>query len=303
MRSLLHLLERHGVPDAAAKTLVIVGVFAVAWLVGRLATSLARWLERGIDHDDHPSPLVALSRRETAVSLTRTTVRYIAFVVALALAVVVLTGGRTAGTIAGASFFAVIIGFAAQRFLIDIVAGLLMFFEGWYTVGTSIVFEPWKLEGVVEEVSLRSTAIRDVNGDLIRINHSQVLAVRVLPDGARRVEIELYVRDLDAGTKLVERIAQMVPAGPTAFVSPPQLRDTEELGEGLYRITATASLAPGRLWLATDLLPSLIKEVADGIVVHGPVIVPANEQALSRFSRAERRGRRATADSNRHRPG
>jgi small conductance mechanosensitive channel len=294
MRSLLLLLERHGVPDAAAKTIIIVGLFVVAFVVARLATVLARDLERRGDNDSQQvSPLVAISRRETAVSLVQTSVRYLAVLIALALAVVVLVGGRSIGTVAGASFIAVLIGFAAQRFLIDIMAGFVMFFEGWYTVGTSVVIEPWKLEGVVEEVSLRATAIRDVNGDLLRVHNSQILAVRVLPEGARRVEIEVYVRDREAGERLVNKVGEIVPTGPTAFISPPHIRSVEQLDDDLYRITATASLAPGRLWLATDLLANLLKERAEGgLLVHGPVILPVDEQAVSRFARSERRFRR-----------
>ncbi|HEY3960937.1 MAG TPA: mechanosensitive ion channel domain-containing protein [Gaiellaceae bacterium] len=294
MRSLLLLLEHHGVPDAAAKTLIIVALFAAAFIVARFATVIARDLERRSDDDGQQvSPLVAISRRETAVSLVQTSVRYLALLIALALAVVVLVGGHSIGTVAGASFIAVLIGFAAQRFLIDIMAGFVMFFEGWYTVGTSVVIEPWKLEGVVEEVSLRATAIRDVNGDLLRVHNSQILAVRVLPEGARRVEIEIYVRDGAAGERLLNKVGEIVPTGPTAFISPPTIRSTEQLDDNLYRISATASLAPGRLWLATDLLANLLKERAEsGLLVHGPVILPADDQAISRFARSERRFRR-----------
>jgi hypothetical protein len=172
-----------------------------------------------------------------------------------------------------------------------------MFFEGWYTVGTSVVVEPWKLEGVVEEVSLRATTIRDVSGELIRVHNSQILAVRVLPDGARHVEIELFVRDRDDGTELIQRVAQLVPTGPTSFVNPPQVRKTTELDDDLWRITALASVAAGRLWLAEDLLPSLLKERAtEGLIVHGPVILPVDERSVGRFARAGRGNRQPTEE-------
>jgi small-conductance mechanosensitive channel len=293
MRSLLRVLEEHGVPDAVAKILVIVVLFAAASVVARLAHLLARRIESHADDDERVSPLIALSRRETAISLVQTTIRYFVFLLAFALTVVVLVGGRDIGTVAGASFFAVLVGFAAQRFLTDVIAGLVMFFEGWYTVGTSVVIEPWKLIGVVEEVSLRATKIRDANGEVLRVHNSQIMAVRVLPDGGRRIEIELFVRDQEAGERLLERIAAVVPTGPTAFIEPPRVRASRKLDDDLYRITADASVAVGRLWLAEDLLPKLIKERADeDLVVHGPVILPVDEHAIGRFARAEQRARR-----------
>jgi hypothetical protein len=97
MASLLRLLEEHGVPDAAAKALLIVVIFVAAWVVARLARMVARALEaRNTDDDaEDVSPLVALSRQETAVSLISTTIRYVVYLVALGLSVIVLLGGRS----------------------------------------------------------------------------------------------------------------------------------------------------------------------------------------------------------------
>ena len=295
VHSFLRFLEQHGLPDAAAKAVAIVALFAFASVVARGAGVLAARVEARAEAEGAPSALVALSRRETAVSLAQTTIRYFVFLVALAFAIVVITNGRAIGAVAGASFVAVLIAFAAQRFLMDVIAGIVMFFEGWYTVGTSVIVEPWKLEGVVEEVSLRATKIRDVGGQVLRVHNSQILAVRVLPEGALGFEIELFVHDLDATRDLVEQIAQLVPVGPTSFIRAPEITREQGLDDDLHRVTAQASVAPGRSWLATDLLPSLIKERAeDGLVVHGPVILPVDEQAVGRFARAGRlRSRRA----------
>ena len=70
--------------------------------------------------------------------------------------------------------------------------------------------------------------------------------------------------------------------------------ETEKLDENLYRITTSAAVAPGREWLAEDLLPKLARERTDGLLVHGPVVTPIDEQAARRFERAVwlARGRR-----------
>jgi hypothetical protein len=287
------VLVRHGVPDLAAKTIVVVGIFAFASVLSRAGGALAGRMRARSEALSAGSPLLALARRETAASLFQTTVRYSVFLIALILALVAITGAHAVSTLAGASFLVILIGFAAQRFLLDVVAGLLMFFEGWYTVGSSIVVEPFKLEGVVEEVSLRATTLRVVTGEVVRVNNSQIAAVRLLPDGTRRVAIELFVRDREAGELLVERVGAIVPKGPTSFVDPPHVREAAQLDEALHRVTAEASVAAGSLWLANDLLPSLLKERAsDGLIVHGPVVLPIDEQATHRFARVERRAHR-----------
>ena len=153
-------------PGAAAKVVVVVALFVAASLVARLSGLVSRRLEARSAAAPARSPFVGLVRRETGLSLVQTSVRYIAFLIALALAFATLTGTHGVGTLAGASFVAVVVAFAAQRFLIDLIAGFVMFFEGWYTIGSTIVIEPMKLEGVVEEVSLRATTLREVSGDL-----------------------------------------------------------------------------------------------------------------------------------------
>jgi hypothetical protein len=286
---LLRTLEHHGVPLTAAKAILVVALFVGATLLARLARFAARVAQTRTSNISLDSPLSALVQRDTAVSLVQTSVGILAYIFALALALVVITGAQGVSTLAGASFAAVVVAFAAQRFLIDLIAGLVMFLEGWYTVGSSIVIEPWKLEGIVEEVSLRATTIRDIGGEVLRVHNSQIMAVRVLPKGGHEIEIELFVHDGDAGARLIEHVAQIVPVGPTAFTRPPHVRHTQELDGDLYRVTADATVAAGRRWLAEELLPSLLKERADDdLIVHGPVILPVDESASTRFARAQR---------------
>jgi hypothetical protein len=121
----------------------------------------------------------------------------------------------------------------------------------------------------------------------------------VLPDGGHRYEVELFAHDADAAERLIETVAKLVPAGPTAFVVPPEVTSITELDGELYRITAKTAVAVGCSWMADDLLPSLLRERADDdLIVHGPVILPTDASAASRFARAGRfRQLRASSSS------
>lgn len=289
MHSLLRTMTSHGIPSDAAKAVVVLVLFGLASLLSRLIGSAVGHLRSRVESISLDSPLVAIAQRQTAVALLQTAVRYVVFFVAAVLAITTVSGATRISAIAGASFTAVVIGFAAQRFLVDIISGFLMFFEGWYTVGSTVVVEPWKLEGVVEDVSLRATKIRAVSGDVIRLNNSQIPALRVLPDGGHRYEVELFVHDAAAAERLVDTVAKLVPSGPTAFVVPPEVTSVNELDGDLYRVTAKTAVAVGCAWMADDLLPSLLRERADDdLIVHGPVILPTDASAASRFARAGR---------------
>lgn len=284
-------------PRPLAVVVVIAALFLAAVLVSRLAGMLAGRLvaRRALPREGESEPstlaLARLRRRETAVSLTQTSVRYLAFALAIALSIVAVSGGRRTETLAGGAFLAIVLGFAVQRVLADFIAGLLMFFEDWFEVGDTVTIEPWALSGVVEEVSLRSLTLRSLSGEVIRVQNSQVLATRVVPHGVRELEIELFVSDADRGRELFERLGRIVPRGPTQFVRPPQVVAVDALGDDLFRIIATAAVAPGREWLAEDLLPKLAHERGDGLVVHGPVVTPVDEQAARRYERAAWLGR------------
>ena len=182
---------------------------------------------------------------------------------------------------------AIVVAFAAQRFLTDVIAGLLMFFEGWFRIGDTVAIDVLQVQGVVEAVSLRSLTIRSVTGEILHVANSQVVALRVIPRGYREVEIEFFTSELEPGRNLVEQIARIVPVGPTRFIRRPELIDTETLDDDLHQITARCAVAVGREWLAEDFLPSLIRERAGkGLLVHGPIVTYIDERARRSFARA-----------------
>jgi small conductance mechanosensitive channel len=271
---------------------IVVALFA-AWMVSRLSKRLAERVvsryERRRLAGGAPDTAVlrGLKRRETTVSLVRTTVRYLAWGVALTIILLQLTGGGRGGAVVATSLIVVLLGFALQRFLIDLVSGTFMFFEGWFDVGDTIHISPWDLVGVVEETSLRSTTIRAVQGDIIRISNGQIGAVRVFPRGVREIEIEAFVADEAAGRQMFEDTARLMPHGPTHFVTVPAIEHIEKLDDNLYSIQARASVAPGREWLADDFLVATMRERAEeGLLVHGPVVMHRDERAEARYARS-----------------
>jgi hypothetical protein len=174
-----------------------------------------------------------------------------------------------------------------------------MLFEGWYSVGDTIVLEPWGVSGVVEEFSLRSTRLRALSGDVVSVHNSQIQAARRIPRGSREVQIEVYVNDEAAGRELFEDIVRLVPVGPTNFVQPPWIRDVHVIDTDLVRISAGAFVPPGREWLAGDLIQSLLHERGDGLVIHGPVVTEVDAAATARFQRATSLSRTAGSRADR----
>jgi moderate conductance mechanosensitive channel len=289
------------IPSPWGRVLVIVGLFASAWAISRLSALVARrvlaWHERRHSDSDFEATgkISVVKRQETLVSVIRTGIAYTAFGTAAVLSVAQLTGGVDRLTaIAGASFALIVAGFAVQRVLIDILAGFTMFVERWYSVGDTVVLVAGlELQGVVEDVSLRRTKLRALNGEVIQVHNSQITAARVLPHGVKELAIELFVSKREAGERLVEDVARILPEGPTTFIKRPWVSNVEELSPVLTRIRMHTTVTPGREWLAEGFFSDLLKQRAtNGLIVHGPVALAVDERATRSFARASATTRR-----------
>jgi small conductance mechanosensitive channel len=280
--------------------IIIVLLFAAAWLLARAAAFVALkvlvWNDRRSAAVDltQAGKMRRLKRRETQVSIFRAAVTYLGFATAAVLSVGQLIGGVDRLTaLAGASFLLVLVGFALQRVLTDIIAGLAMFFERWYSVGDTIQIPMHELQGIVEDVSLRHTRLRTLDGEVIHIHNSQIPSVRVLPSGVKELLLEVYVTDREQGVAAVESVAGILPEGPTTFIRRPRIDRIDELGERLVRISARAAVAPGREWLVDGFFADLIRErSAPGLIAHGPVTLSVDESAAQSYSRSNAATRR-----------
>jgi small conductance mechanosensitive channel len=283
--------------------LIIVFLFAAAWAVSRLSALIARrgltWYDRRhhAPTGDLRAKIIELKRRETTVGVIRTGIAYIAFALAVVFAAAKLTGGLDRlSTIAGASFVLILVAFSAQRVLVDIIAGFSMFTEKWYSVGDTIAIPTMELQGIVEEVSLRRTKLRSLDGEVINIHNSQIPAVRVLPGGLKEFDVELVASSREAAEVLIEHVSSILPVGPTTFVQRPVIHEVDELAPGLVRLRMRTAVAPGREWLVHGFYADLLKERADKhLIVHGPIVLTVDERAARSFARASAESRWAGA--------
>ena len=101
-------------------------------------------------HRDHPYPQ---------------RLRYVVFVI-VALVILSIFIENPLPGVAGATIIAAVIGFGAQSFLRDVIAGFSIVFEGQYSVGDFVLIKPQDVSGVVEELGLRMTKIRSLSGEV-----------------------------------------------------------------------------------------------------------------------------------------
>ena len=270
-------------PEPYGRLLWGIAAVVLAIALGRVLKSFSRRLEER--HPDEERELARLRRRETALVLVATAIPYITGIIVL---VVIADFFVPLGTAAlgGTAFVTIIVGFAAQRFLMDVVAGTLIVFERWYAVGDFVMVEPIKTSGLVEQFSLRTTVLRSLNGDRAYVPNSQIIAAIRSPRGYRSYRIELITNDPDEARRAVDAAGRRAPAGEARFLRPPHVIEVRELGEEAWLVRGRADVAPTMEWLAEDYLRTAIKhQMREDALLTEPIIYTLDEGTLTRYER------------------
>lgn len=287
-------LERISDSIFSLETVVVfVIVMAAALILGRLVAAVLRRVTKAIgsraDKTEDLAAVTRLRRIETLIVLSIAIIRTFLVVFAIYFWWVLTHSGQQPTALLGAgAVLTLILSGALFNILRDIASGSVMMAEHWYGVGDHIRVEPLlDAQGVVERVTLRSTKLRKVNGEIQWINNKDIAGVSVTPRGVRTIAIELFTKDIDKTYTLIEDMNLRLPHGAVAVVSPLTVMTQAQVAEQLWHITAIGEVAPGREWLidkfAIDILQELDKK--HKILAHEPISRYADSEAERRFAR------------------
>jgi len=262
-----------------------VGWGLVAILAGIVLGRVLRWYGKRLD-ERRPSEereLLQLRSRETMIVLVATAIPYATTIIVL---IVLASFFLPAAALGGSAFVAVVVGFAAQRFLMDVMAGILIAFERWYAVGDFVMIEPSKAAGIVEQFGLRTTVLRALNGDRAYVPNSQIITAFWSPKGYRRYSIELLTTDPDEAQRAIEDVGRRGPAGHARFLRPPRVVEVRERDDGTWLVRGVVDVAPTMEWLAEDLLVGALKaQLHSESLLAEPIVYTLDEGTLSRYER------------------
>ena len=269
-------------PDWGARVLWA----AVAVALAMLASALLRRLVRrwALKEPKETGDLVRLRRRETAAALLQNGVRYALFLVAaIAVLSIFLKDRLTAA--AGVTIIALVIAFAAQRLLGDVISGFFILFENQYGVGDFVELQPMGYSGVVEEFGLRTTVLRDLNGDLSYVPNGVITGVKRSTRRYRTYSIELQTSDPERVARAVDEIAQLAPIGGARFLRPPRVVEQRAAGEGVFLVRVRADVPPTMEWLAEEYLVDQLKDRLGDALAGDPIALTLDEAAERRYRR------------------
>jgi moderate conductance mechanosensitive channel len=269
-----YLISTEFLSNVIASVLVILlGIFAFRVLTRGLPRVL-RWRRRTDLLD--AEAVARIKRQDTAVTLVRNALRYVVFVI-VALFILSIFVRNPLPATAGATIIAAVIGFGAQSFLRDVIAGFSIIFEGQYSVGDFIEVQPQGISGIVEELGLRITKIRSLSGEVNYIPNGMMQGVTNYVSGQQRFNVEVQLSDAEA----VSRVLSSLEEANELYLTSPRLVEREET-DGRVRLRILVGVLPSMGWLVEEHLTERIKAAAGEEALAAPPLVYKVDQASLR---------------------
>ncbi|MDD4920968.1 MAG: mechanosensitive ion channel family protein, partial [Bacteroidales bacterium] len=219
-----------------------------------------------------------LKRMNTLVRIFSWTINTIIVVIA-AMMVIQEFGVKMAPILTGAGIFGVAIGFGAQYLVKDIITGFFIIFENQYRIGDVINIEG--IGGTVEDISLRITTLRDMNGTVHYIPHGEVKKVSNLTKQFAKINLNVgvaYEANLDHVIEVVNKVGEDLANDPKwkeCINQPPKFLRVDSLDDSSVSIKISGETKPQEQWGVTGELRKRIKEAfeKEGIEIPFPQTV------------------------------
>lgn len=248
-------------------TLIVVVVTAFVLVLVRSA--IRRWTSRVENRyalsDDHEQREQA-KRLRTITDVVRMvfslTVWAVAVLTILATWGIPLTPLVTVGATIG-----VAIGFGAQDFVKDVIGGFFVLVEDQYAVGDVVRIAD--VSGSVEAITLRSTVLRDLDGNRHFVPNGQVRVASNMTSGFSRVVVDVpvsYDTDLDRAMEVIADEASRMSLSDEwsgSFLEPPSMLGVDRLDASSVNIRVVLTTVSDERWRVKRGFLKLIKQRLD----------------------------------------
>jgi len=224
---------------------VIIAAAALVLLILRRAVRTA--IRRGLVAEP-----VELERRvETLSDVIFRTILVITVLVT-ALTVLSNAGFDVTPVLAGAGVVGLAVGLGAQSLIRDALNGLFILLENQYARGDVVTIAG--VSGLVEEVNLRRTVVRDQDGTQHSIPNSQIAVASNHTRRWARVHITLSVglqEDVQRVMSIIDRVGQELARDDDyhqLIVTAPRATWVDGFGAGSVQIKVLCDTRPGAQW-------------------------------------------------------
>lgn len=254
------LRDESGNLNLLGKFLTIILIFTIIRIINAIFDKL---IDRTIELKGMAKLQITDSRRDTLTAILKKIVKYVLYFIGVVISLE-LFDINTTSIIATAGVGGLAIGFGAQSLVKDIITGFFILLEDQYTIGDYIQIND--KEGVVEELGLRVTKVRDFTGELHIIPNSSINVVTNRTRGAMRALVKMsiaYEEDVDNALRVMERVSREISDSLDTIVEGPTVLGISAMGASDVVITAVAKTRPMEQWSVERVMRKAYKEAFD----------------------------------------
>jgi len=231
--------------------IIVVGALVVRWLAIK---AIDRVVKRAAS-TPLPGGRSAFNRRAQRAQSLGTLLKSITTTVVFGIAFVMVLseiGINVAPILASAGVLGLAIGFGAQNLVKDFLSGVMMMIEDQYGVGDAV--DLGEAIGTVENVGLRVTRVRDVDGTVWYVRNGEILRVGNQSQNWARTVLDItvgYAEDLNRVRDVLVDVAHSLWEDEDykdIIIEEPEVWGVQNLGPEGVVMRVTLKTAPMQQW-------------------------------------------------------
>jgi len=242
-----------------------------------------------------------IKKRSDTLSSVLTKTSLIIIVIFALFTILPEFGVNITAMLAGLGVIGIAVGFGAQSLIRDYLSGLFIILEDPYDVGD--VVRVGGIAGLVEEIGLRRTILRDLDGIVHSVPNSEIKTASNFTKGYSRVNLNIsvaYGEDLDRVINVINRVCKEMAEDPkwkADFVTTPQVLRVDNLGDSGIDIKILGDTKPIRQWDVMGELRLRLKRTFDAeeIEIPWPHTKVYFGNAIPKMEEAKQPSKKATA--------
>lgn len=234
--------------------IVLIGTFILYHFSGVLVRN---FVHRLLSRHDFETKVDRIKQEDTLRSIIRTAVSLVIWLAAIGWILSILHV-NVAQIAAGAGFLGIIVGLGAQATIRDYLAGMFILIENQYRVGDIVSLAGGgvgqETSGVIEDISLRITKLRDLDGNIhiVRNGEASIVTNRTYKYSSVVIDIGVaYDSDIDLVEKTMNKVGKgMLEDEALAKVikEPIQFFRVDAFGESAVIIKTLGKVIPAKQW-------------------------------------------------------
>ncbi|HZK57719.1 MAG TPA: mechanosensitive ion channel family protein [Clostridia bacterium] len=257
-------LDLLGEPERFSQIMRIVIKIALIIIIARLAIRLIdSIINKFVEKQKKSKSNIDFIRVDTMKGLMKSLAKYIIYFIAFT-AIIKFFGIEVTGLIATAGIGGLALGFGAQSLVRDIITGFFILFEEQFGVGHYVEVDG--VSGIVEEMALRVTKIRDFSGDLHIIPNGKISMVTNKSAGKMRALVEMsiaYEENIDDAINVLKKAGKKLKSENDKILEGPTVLGVSNLERSGVTIQIIAKTIPMEQWAVERSMRKTFKEALD----------------------------------------